>query len=73
MDMAGNVWEWCHEMVDTGSLHGDPSSTARRVLRGGSWEGNMPGDFRTSFRQRQFPSYMYYTIGFRCVLNGEAP
>ena len=73
MDMAGNVWEWCHEMIDGGSLHGDPASTPRRVLRGGSWEGNLPAEFRTSFRQRQFPSYMYYTIGFRCVLNGEAP
>jgi len=73
MDMAGNVWEWCHEMVDGGSLHNDSGSGPRRVLRGGSWEGNLPGDFRASFRQRQFPSYMYYTIGFRCVLNGDAP
>jgi len=73
MDLSGNVWEWCHEMIDGGSLHGDTGSGPRRVLRGGSWEGNMPGDFRASFRQRQFPSYMYYTIGFRCVLNGESP
>ncbi len=72
MDMAGNVWEWCHESIEGGSLR-EPGSGPRHVLRGGSWEGNLPAEFRTSFRQRQFPSYMYYTIGFRCVLNGEAP
>ncbi len=71
LDVAGNVWEWCHEMIDGGSLRGESASGPRRVLRGGSWEANIPSDFRTSFRQRQFPSYMYYTIGFRCVLNDE--
>ena len=73
MDMAGNVWEWCHETIEGGSHNSDIAAGPRRVLRGGSWEGNLPGEFRTSFRQRQFPSYMYYTIGFRCVLNGETP
>jgi formylglycine-generating enzyme required for sulfatase activity len=73
MDMAGNVWEWCHEMADNGASQNGADAGPRRVLRGGSWEGKIPADFRTSFRQRQFPSYMYYTIGFRCVLNGDPP
>ncbi|HLJ57360.1 MAG TPA: SUMF1/EgtB/PvdO family nonheme iron enzyme [Chthonomonadaceae bacterium] len=72
MDMAGNVWEWCHEAADSGGKRAGASDSPRRVLRGGSWASNLPYEFRTSFRQRQFPEYMYFAVGFRCVLNADS-
>jgi formylglycine-generating enzyme required for sulfatase activity len=67
-DMSGNVWEWTHSLkkeypykVNDGRE--DESVNARRVLRGGSFNGN-ERDARCAFRN----DYIYifsYLVGFR--------
>jgi len=38
-----------------------------RVLRGGSWNNDLPGDFRCANRYRSNPRFRYDLIGFRCA------
>lgn len=57
-DMAGNVWGWCS------SWYGE--SVARRVIRGGSWDGG-PGDLRASHRGRYDTDARGNFLGFRLV------
>ena len=65
MDMAGNVWEWCHGSIVDGSQLSDPASTPRRVLRGGSWEGQLAGRI-----PRVFPAA---AVSFLYVLHHRFP
>jgi len=57
-DMAGNVFEWTSSWYD--------ESEKRRVLRGGSWNGN-PGSARCAYRVRSNPLTRLLSLGFRCV------
>jgi formylglycine-generating enzyme len=73
LDMAGNVWEW------TGSLYGpypyqsedgcnSPDGEGLRVVRGGSWSGNLR-TARCAYRRRDVPGYFDSLIGFRVVVS----
>lgn len=75
-DTLGNVWEWCadhwhgsYEGAPTdGSAWLDPDaeSSARRVLRGGSW--NLPARYvRAAYRVRYEPVHRGANLGFRCA------
>jgi formylglycine-generating enzyme required for sulfatase activity len=65
LDMAGNVWEWCLNEYENPN-HTDLSSTANRVIRGGSW--NVIQDFaRAASRVRSFPDSRFNYLGFRVV------
>ena len=77
-DMAGNVWEWCHDRysatyyqnyVDAGSPpnpHG-PDTGGERVERGGSWHDF---DFLRCARRTGFPpARLASHQGFRLVLD----
>ncbi len=87
-DMAGNVWEWCQSVwcpldkapereryntvtnagkdLDLDTLLGE------RVLRGGSWVGDDPGNLRAALRFHYGPGYRRGNCGFRVVCGVES-
>ena len=69
-DVAGNVWEWCHDWHGTypSSSVTDPAETSGtyRVYRGGSWIYGA-GSARAAYRYYGLPGYRLSSIGFRPV------
>ena len=73
-DMLGNVWEWTqdtwHDNYEGAPSDGfaweDNAAGASRVMRGGSWYGNVRY-VRAASRSPDDPDYRDSDIGFRCA------
>jgi formylglycine-generating enzyme required for sulfatase activity len=61
-DLSGNVWEWCEDRYD--------EDRNFRVLRGGSWDDNVPPYLLSSSRINVGPGRRDSSFGFRVVLRG---
>jgi formylglycine-generating enzyme required for sulfatase activity/energy-coupling factor transporter ATP-binding protein EcfA2 len=73
LDMSGNAWEWtrsAYKGYPYNSKDGreDLSSRASRVLRGGSFDGDLDL-VRCASRNRSYPNYRNFSIGFRLVVS----
>jgi serine/threonine-protein kinase len=73
VDMAGNVWEWTQDWLDSnyyqhsaGKDPGGTSSGEHRVLRGGSWLDS-GWVVRAALRGWGSPDLRSVDIGFRCA------
>jgi len=69
-DMAGNVWEWCHDgyqaKLGTSAAVDPVTSGNERILRGGSFQ-NPANRMRAAERNKWTPTNLNKTVGFRCV------
>jgi serine/threonine protein kinase/formylglycine-generating enzyme required for sulfatase activity len=64
-DTLGNVWEWCHDLVEQEELEGDvPAVSGMRVAHGGSWSHGAE-QARASSRLVLVPQHRAANVGFR--------
>lgn len=75
-DMSGNVWEWTADWMgpysrDAATNPRGPKQGTERVMRGGSWSGNLHG-LRVTHRDGYPPDLRGGAIGFRIALALQA-
>ena len=71
-DMAGNVWEWVHDVwVDPHWLGMKTSGADRGILRGGA-SSYSPLQARTSYQGFEALGATCHDVGFRCAMQAVA-
>lgn len=75
LDMAGNVWEWCHTIYQDypyklDAKHESSEARGRRVLRGGAWF-YYASDARGAYRGDGSPDAWNGHLGFRFVVSSS--
>ncbi len=79
-NLAGNVWEWCHDNIDKQyyrhSPRRDPQGPPyrrgmRKCMRGGTWMYNVPFYASTTNRSPQWGWKRYKYTGIRCALSAS--
>ncbi|MBE2270802.1 MAG: SUMF1/EgtB/PvdO family nonheme iron enzyme, partial [Anaerolinea sp.] len=71
-DLSGNVWEWVSSLYrdypyTATDRREDLDSRATRVLRGASWDNNVPAWFRAADRSDWNPRNANGNVGIRCA------
>ncbi len=73
-DLAGNVWEWTLDWVETYEIScmdcARVSSGTRRVIRGGGFNTEEPS-LRAGSRLSNRPALRFNYLGFRCARTGQ--
>ena len=76
-DMAGNVWEWCHDRESDvfPPQPVDPVGTfgSKAPMKGGGWN-SYPSYISFSYRYYKDPTYTVYSsadLGFRLVITAQ--
>jgi formylglycine-generating enzyme required for sulfatase activity len=67
-DLGGNAAEWVLDNFNGSPLE---DRTARRVIRGGSWQNGTSSQMESSFRESVLPDSRLDFIGFRIVAELE--
>lgn len=64
-DLGGNVWEWCEDSYG--------NTVASKVIRGGAWFTGDKANLLASKRGSLDPNRRNSVVGFRVVLDTDAP
>jgi len=76
-DMAGNVYEWCWDIYNSGFYgtagatvadpRGPNTNQGNRVRRGGTWINISKSSLRCAYRESEPPEFFNNVCGFRCA------
>lgn len=70
-DTMGNVWEWCEDQYRS-SYSPEDAVSQKRVIRGGAYDMD-EFRLRSAYRSSEYPEVRLKKIGFRVIIDYNAP